>query len=131
MAIGHVQRYRLMQNPSAPAGDAPHATAVMTPQRPREGYDMVLAYNIPTVRRQNDWQGVGNPLADEERQFSDRVEEYDVYNDLGRLPRDPGPDDVINLRPVLGGMTEVLLHHGWNSRTLQQSEVWWGINDQG
>ena len=52
------------------------------------------------------FQGVGNPLRDEQRQFSDRVEDYDVYNDLGRLPADP-KQDVFDPRPVLGGMIDV------------------------
>ena len=52
-------------------------------------------------------QGVGNTLKNEVRHFSDRVEDYDVYNDLGRLPLNPKPGDVIDLRPVLGNMVEV------------------------
>ena len=48
-------------------------------------------------------QGVGNPRQDEERQFSDRVQDYDVYNDLSRLPQNPKPDDVPDIRPILGG----------------------------
>ncbi len=56
------------------------------------------------------WQGVGNPRQDEERQFSDRIQEYDVYNDLSRLPQNPKPDDVPDIRPILGGPDSVRSH---------------------
>ncbi len=57
-------------------------------------------------------QGVGNPRQDEERQFSDRVQAYDVYNDLSRLPQNPKPDDVPDIRPILGGPRSVRHHDG-------------------
>ena len=54
------------------------------------------------------WQGVDKelPPVNTERKFSDRVEEYDVYNDLGRLPADP-KQQTFDPRPVLGDMVDV------------------------
>ncbi len=51
-------------------------------------------------------QGVGNTKADEMRLFSDRVVDYDLYNDLGHLPLDP-KKDTFDPRPILGGDVDV------------------------
>jgi hypothetical protein len=40
------------------------------------------------------------------RLFSDRVVDYDLYNDLGHLPLDP-KKDTFDPRPILGGDVDV------------------------
>jgi hypothetical protein len=51
-------------------------------------------------------QGVGNPLVHATRNFSDRVVDYDVYNDLGHLPVET-QQDPSDPRPILGGNKDV------------------------
>ena len=61
------------------------------------------------VRRLVPWlglQGLDNPVAHSPRSFSDRVVDYDVYNDLGHLPS-TSQQDPIDPRPILGGGKDV------------------------
>ena len=63
-------------------------------------------------------QGVGDAKAHAMRQFSDRVIDYDVYNDLGHLPLD-AKKDTFSVRPILGGGAAVEVRpHVQNSYTM-------------